>query len=188
MKATTATDKRSEGAFCPGCERFIGPVDVCPYCEAGSARNPVYRILRYSALILGIVGLAFLYLMVKHRELPVVKVGDINSMMNYAYVRVCGMVEKDAYIAIRNEEVDYLSFAIDDGTGQLRVAAYRDVARELVEKNIVPRKGAFVDVTGGLRVRAQSQVKLILQSADGVKRRGGEGAKRRSGDMVTPVR
>jgi len=154
---------RNRGAFCPSCERFIGPADTCPYCDADSAKRPVLRVLRYSALLLGMTGLAFLYLAVTHKELPVIRVGNITPMMNFAYVRVKGTVEKDAYIAKEKGEVQCLSFSLDDGSGQLRVAAYGNVARCLVEKDMVPKGGTLVYVAGSLNVSANGRVKLIMR-------------------------
>lgn len=151
------------GHICPSCERFIGPADICPYCNTDSAKKPVLRILRYAALLLGVVGLAFLYLMVTHRDLPVIKVGEITPMMNFAYVRVAGTVERDAYVVRKKGKVDYLSFSVDDGSGQLRVVAYRDVARALAEKGLVPERGTSVDVAGSLNVSAHGRIKLFLQ-------------------------
>lgn len=155
--------------LCPSCERFIGPADVCPYCGTDSAKSPVLRVLRYAALLLGVAGLAFLYLMVTHRDLPVIKVGEITPMMNFAYVRLAGVVERDAYVVRKKGKVDYISFSLDDGSGQLRVAAYRDIAQALAEKGLVPERGAFVDVTGSLSVSADGRAKLYLRAVEQLK-------------------
>jgi hypothetical protein len=159
------------GAICPSCERFIGPAKTCPYCDADSAQPPVWRALRWGALLLAMAGLVFLYLMARFREVQTLKVGDVNPMMNFAVVRVAGKVARNAYVARENSEgqpsdVSYVSFTLDDGSGQLRVTAYRDVARVLDATGRVPKKGAAVDVTGSLNVAADGKHTLRLQAAD----------------------
>ena len=169
-----------DGSICPSCERFIGPASTCPYCEADSAQPPVWRILRYSALFLSLVGLVFLYLMARFREIPVIRIVDVNPMMNFGQVRVVGEVARNPFVSKDKADPDYVSFLVDDGSGQLRVAAYREVARDLLASNAVPRKGTTVDVTGSLNVAADGNHKLRLQSAaqlrvctDAVPRRAG---------------
>ena len=157
---------RMAGHLCPSCERYIGPADTCPYCDTDSAKAPALRLLRYAALVLGIVGLGFLYLMVAHSDIPVIEIGNITPVMNFAYVRVIGTVERNAYIRKKKGKIDYFSFSLKDGSGQLRVAAYRDIARALAEKDRIPKKGTVVDVTGSLSVAADGNIKLYVRSAD----------------------
>ena len=87
-------------------------------------------------------------------------------MMNFAKVRIIGSVERSAYIAKKEEKINYLSFLVKDDSGILRVAAYRKVARNLVEKNLVPAKGVKVDISGSLSVAAEGKIKLILQTTN----------------------
>ena len=156
-------------AICPSCERWIGTADVCPYCQADSAKLPMLRVLRYGALLLAVAGLGALYVAARYRELPVIRIDEITPLMNYAYVRVAGTVERNAYVARRNGQVSYLSFSVNDGTGPLRVAAYRDVAEALAGRNMVPAAGMRVDAAGSLSVQAGGNVRLILQSAEQLK-------------------
>lgn len=151
------------GDHCPSCERFIGPADSCPYCGEDSARSPALRRLRTAALLLAFLGLACLYLMATHRELPVVDIQQITPMMNFAYVRVVGRVVREPRVITRDGRVDYCSFMIDDGTGTLRVQAYRRAAERLAGENRLPREGALVDVAGSLSVAAEDAPKLRLQ-------------------------
>lgn len=66
--------------MCPSCERFIGPVDACPYCGADSVRSPAMRFLRRGTLALGMAGLFFLYLHARGRQPPGVRIGDITPL------------------------------------------------------------------------------------------------------------
>ena len=159
----TAKPAKPRGDICPSCDRFIGTKDVCPYCDADSAKSPLLKHLRYAALILALLGLGLLYLMSIRREIPLTRIEEITPMMNFAYVRIAGKVPRPPYIAKKKGEVDYLSFLVDDGTGELRVAVYREAARVLVAEQRVPTRGAMVDVAGSLSVPADGRRKLTLQ-------------------------
>jgi hypothetical protein len=117
------------------------------------------------AFLLATGGLACLLMMAAHRDLPIQQVGDITPMMNFAYVRVVGTVVKAPYIGDRAGKVDYLSFMLDDGTGVIRVQAYREAARALWDERRIPDPGMLVDVAGSLRVAAEGTRNLQLQSA-----------------------
>ena len=155
-------------AFCPSCERFIGPVDVCPYCDCDSARNPVFRSLRYGSVLLAVTGLFFLYLMAAHSEVPVIKISEITPMMNFALVRINGVVEKDAYISKKRGRIESVSFPVGDGSGQMRVVAYAPVAEMLVKRNLVPARKSLIEATGNLNVSANGNTKLIMRDVKGL--------------------
>jgi len=159
----TAKPARPRGDICPSCDRFIGTRTVCPYCDADSAKTPLMRYLRTAALCLAVVGLGLLYLMSTRREIPLTPIADITPTMNFAYIRIAGTVARAPYVSGKQGALDYLSFAVDDGTGELRVAAYREAARALEAQGRVPRRGASVDVAGSLRVPADGRRKLTLQ-------------------------
>jgi len=169
MNDGIAGRKQNKEAFCPSCERFIGPVDECPYCYADSARNPLLRSIRYGALVLAVAGLFFLHLMSSHSDVPLVKVSEITPMMNFALVRISGVVVKEAYVGNKKGRVDTASFTVDDGSGQIRVAAYSTLARELVEGKHLPGARAKVDVVGSLNVSAGGNLRLILRSAGDIR-------------------
>jgi hypothetical protein len=162
------SEDAGSAARCPSCERYIGPVGSCPYCGTDSDRPPAIRALRLAALTLAGVGLLFLYLMGRHRDTPLMTIGDITPMMNYATVRISGAVERSPYVSRRGGTVEYLSFQVDDGTGALRVSAEDDVAAELDTRQLTPQRGQHVEVTGRLTVKADGKHQLRLQSAGDV--------------------
>jgi len=165
MSPATATVK-PRGDFCPVCERFIGPAAVCPYCDEESARSGMLKVMRRAALILGLAGLALLYVAASHSTIPVMPIENITPMMNFAHVRVVGEVARRPFISRKRGEVDYLSFLVTDRGNELRVTANRDVARTLVERKAVPEKGAWVDVAGTLNISGGGRKKLRLYTAD----------------------
>ena len=153
------------GALCPSCERFIGPADVCPYCDADSARSPLLRRLRLAALALAVLGVAFLYRMSAYRELPLTRLGTLSAAMNFAAVRVRGEAVYPPYVGESSGRVDYVSILLDDGSGRARVSASDAVARELVEGGRLPQKGEAAELTARVRTRRDGEVGLRLQAA-----------------------
>ncbi|MDI6773903.1 MAG: OB-fold nucleic acid binding domain-containing protein [Verrucomicrobiota bacterium] len=163
-----------QGATCPGCDRFIGPADACPYCGADSAKAPILRHLRYAALALAAVGLLFLYLMARHSEPPLVRVAEVSSAMNFAKARVAGVVA-GVTGGRRGGETNYVAFYLLDEDREIQVRAYRDVARELAETGRIPARGSRVEVTGDLRVAADGRIRLNLLSSDHIRPAGNAG-------------
>lgn len=153
------SDSRSS-PLCPSCERFIGPAGKCPYCNADTRKTPMMVVVRFVAILLATVGLSLLYAAARHREPPIIQIENITPVMNFAHVRIVGSVPKRAYVG---KDGDYVSFSVDDGSGQIRIAAYRDVARKLIESKQLPKAGDRVEVRGGLSVEADSTPKLYLK-------------------------
>lgn len=180
-KSSVSSDLSRESSSspdtCPSCGRFIGASDNCPYCGSDSARKSSFKVLRRLAIALAITGLVFLYMAAGGRKIPLVKIEDINPMMNFAYVRIEGEVDRDPYVARKNGMVDYVSFSVGDGTGFIRVAAYRDVAEELAEQGLIPEPVCRVKAAGNLSVDADRRPKLILRSAGRLKVFPGENGK-----------
>lgn len=147
-------------AVCPSCERFIGPADVCPYCEADANKPPIIRRLRWAALFLALIGLTFLYGMARQREVPLIRIGDITPMMNFGAVRVAGTVKNNAYTKKKGEAVDFFSFYLHDGTGELQIMVSREVARGLIADGHVPQRGERVELAGTLSVSGDGKARL----------------------------
>ena len=168
MKRGPVTDRPPERspADCRSCGRFIGPVLTCPYCGAFAEGRLPLRVLRYAALVMGIAGLALLIQFARSRETPLVPLGDLTPTMNFGRVRVAGWVARAPYIATEHGRTNYLSFAIEDGTNQLTVAAYERIAQSLVIRKRVPARGARVEVTGIVSVGLNGRIRLQLQDAE----------------------
>ncbi|MFC1462162.1 hypothetical protein ACFLQU_01025 [Verrucomicrobiota bacterium] len=155
-----------QSGLCPCCDRFIGPVRTCPYCDEDAAENRAVRALQWASVLLAVVGLVCLYFAAACKELPTVPIGEITPVMNFARIHLRGTVARPPYVALENGKVNYLSFQIDDASGRARVAARDNVAQALVDRGLVPQSGAAIDVTGSLRISYRAPPKLYLQSAD----------------------
>jgi hypothetical protein len=154
---------------CPVCDRYVGPASACPYCgEDVPAAAPI-RFLRWGSLLLALIGVLCLWMAARSRAVPAVSASQVTPRMNHATVRAAGQVRRDAYVARRGGVVDYVSFGLDDGSGELRAAAYGATARALSDRGLVPRKGWSVEVVGSLQVDADSGAKVRLPGPEALR-------------------
>lgn len=114
------------------------------------------KALRWAALAIAIGGLFLLHLYATHRELPLVRIGEITPLMNFATVRIQGVLESDARM-LRSGSVLYV---IDDGTGTLPLFLNRAPAGKL------PKAGSRIAATGSLSVGAGNELRMRAQSVE----------------------
>lgn len=88
----------------------------------------------------------------------------IHPEMNYAYVRVSGAVVGHP---MRSE--DSLSFIVADGSGRIRVSAYRRTVQDLQRQDRLPVAGDHVMVEGTLRIR-EEDASVLLGAASALQR------------------
>ena len=147
---------RGGAAFCPACERFIGPAGTC---------HPTLRALRVGALILALVGFLLLHVMARSTDPPRVRTGTVTARMNYAWVCVNGTVVGEPFLGREEAVIDYVAFSLDDGSGRIRVCAHDDVARALIDAAAVPRPAETVDLSAIVHSGVGGRVQLRLRSA-----------------------
>ena len=161
------------------CERFIGPLDTCPYCDTPGCSPVTVRALRWSAVALAAAGLVLLYAMSRHREPPLVAVRTLTPAMNSAYVRVAGRVVQAPRLGDASGPVEYLSIRLDDGSGTaeasgvILLTAYDEAARALVQRGAVPRRDDLVEAEGTLSIRRASPRRLLIDGPDQLRIRSG---------------
>ncbi len=154
---------------CPACERYIGPAESCPWCGVDGLKPISLKVFRRLSLFLAPLGIALLATMVNNQELPLLAIRDLTPMMNYGHVRVQGIVTREPTVRRYNKQVDYLSYTLDDGTGHIRVTAYRDAARELANNQLIPEQGRAMEIGGTLTVNNYTHRSLTITSAEHVK-------------------
>jgi DNA/RNA endonuclease YhcR with UshA esterase domain len=116
------------------------------------------RVFKVGSLVLAILGVAVLLFAATRSEPPTVDLGTLQGTMNWAYVRVEGMVTRQpAY----DRESKTLTLWVSDGTGEIMVLAYRSEAEALLAKDLVPVMGDGVALEGTLRIREDIQY-LVL--------------------------
>jgi len=152
----------TDGARCPACRRFIGPLDTCPYCDSPANKAFSLRFLRYAALVLAVAGMVLLFFMARSSRIPEIELGAVTPALNSATVRVEGNVAAEP----RTGQADdtYISFSISDGSGRLTVAAYDPCAHILVERDLLPHKGDRVEVTGTVSIRSPGANRIVIET------------------------
>lgn len=154
---------------CTQCGRYVGPLPRCPHCGARQPQRISLRVLRLAAVLLATVGLFLLWLMAIHRDIPLIKIADIQPTMNFALVRVAGQATGDARTFREAGKIRSLRFTVNDGTGDLSINAYGKAAEQMALYDRIPRAGDPVEVTGSLTVGADENVSLRMQSGDALK-------------------
>jgi DNA/RNA endonuclease YhcR with UshA esterase domain len=137
-------------SHCPSCGRYVGPYEACPYCAARLAGRVPVRLVKIGAVVLSTVGLILLWLAATRAEVPLIQIGQAGATMNMAYVRLQGRCTREPSY---DPESDYLSFWLEDDTGEIRVSSYRAETRQLIDEGRVPALGDAVEVAGTLRVQ-----------------------------------
>ena len=149
---------RQPSTECPRCGRFVGAYARCPYCGADVGQRMTVRVFKYGSLVLAILGLAVLLFAAIGSEVPTVEIGDLRATMNWAYVRVEGVVTRQPGY---DPKTGALRLWIDDGTGEIMVSAYRSEAEELLAGGLLPVMGDRVALEGTLRIKEDFQY-LVL--------------------------
>lgn len=120
------------------------------------------RLLRALIVVLAVAGVAALVMASRAQARPITVISAITPSMNFAYVRLEGVVPAYPSLSPQN---DYLSFRVRDDTGEMRVFAYRAAAQKLAAANAIPMPGHKIAVEGTLRVR-DDEPTLTLNTAE----------------------
>ena len=136
---------------CPACGRFVGAAVKCPYCEAKVEKRMSLVALRWAAVLLSTLGLVLLWLMAKTREPELVRIGEIETTMNFGVVRLVGEVRNDPR-PFKNG--NGMSFNVGDGTGSIIVFVDQAQRKAMDEAGLAPRKGDAIDFVVQLQAAA----------------------------------
>jgi len=163
MNSNASHQPVSNEIICPSCKRFVGAHDTCQYCGTGIKKRISLRFLRYTSLVIAIVGLVCLQLMAMHRETPVKSIASINPAMNFGYITVVGKASQPMRYYKNGGRISSLYLYLEDETGDIRVTGYKNVAVELNKEGVSVRKGDKVEVSGTVKVK-DNNVSLLLQN------------------------
>ncbi len=174
---------------CPSCGRFAGPYVRCPYCGADVGQRMAVRALKYGSLLLATAGLAVLLLIAARSEVPAAQVGNLAATMNWAYVRVEGLVSRQpAYDpAAAGASAAGFTFWVWDGTGEIMVVAYDAEAEELLARDPLPVMGDGVSVAGTLRIK-EDFAYLVLNDPEQMAVRPAEPLTKRAAELHAGLR
>jgi DNA/RNA endonuclease YhcR with UshA esterase domain len=152
-------------ATCPSCGRDAGTNEICPHCGADLKHRVKIRTFGIIAIVVAVVGVAILLFFASRAPVPAVKVSDITSTSNYAYVQLNGVVSRGPNY---NPDSQSITFWVRDDTGEIMISAFRDQTQELIAADRVPAPGDTIALQGTLRVRDGSP-SLTIDAADAVK-------------------
>ncbi len=150
---------------CPSCGRDAGTSEICPHCGADLKRRVRVRTFGIIAIVVAVAGVAVLLFFASRAPVPAVKVSDIESTSNYAYVQLDGVVSRGPNY---NPDSQSITFWVRDDTGEIMVSAFRDQTQGLIAADRVPAPGDAITLQGTLRVR-DGAPSLTIDSADSVK-------------------
>lgn len=154
------------GIHCPKCNRYIGPVEICPYCRAKVRKGRAYVALKYGSLVIAILGLLLVRQLAVFQGTPKLSISDIGPENNFAKVALSGKITNaPMFFPEEHGSSGSLYFELDDGTGIITVRSYPSTTRELLEQNKIPGFGDFVRVKGQVAVTGDVYA-LVLQAAD----------------------
>ncbi len=117
------------------------------------------RLIKGLILLTACAGTLALLFASRARPRALTAIDRLRPEMQFAYVRVSGVVIAAPYIDPAGET---LTFLLRDQTGDLRISAYRAVARAL--RDNAPQPGDRVTVEGTLRVR-EDEPALVIGAA-----------------------
>ncbi len=152
-------------ATCPSCGRDAGANAICPHCGADLQRRLKIRTFGILAIVVAVAGVALLLFFATRMPVPTVKIGDITSTSNYAYVQINGVVSRGPNY---NPAAQSITFWVRDDSGEIMVSAFRDQTQGLITADRVPAPGDAIALQGTLRVRDDTP-SLTIDVADSVK-------------------
>ena len=122
------------------------------------------QVLRRGSLLLALLGLTCLYLITARADVPSLPIDRITPAMRFARVQLTGTVERRPYTdRDQRGRIDYLSFLLADGSGRIRVVAYRDRAERVMAGPAPLRHRDRVTVTGVVRTQRDGAPRLLLE-------------------------
>ncbi len=132
------------------------------------AKDKVVPLLyvRVACLALALIGIPMLYLAALFSRPQPIKIEEIGGTMNAAYVEISGTLVRDARIIQRADGVGEITLFIDDESGSIAVKAHKNMARDLVLHDKVPRLGDVVTVAGTVQSDAYGDYYLVMKDAD----------------------
>ena len=151
--------------YCPACQRFIGPLEECPFCDCPAERQAGLRLLRLLAVAVAVGGLILLAFAARLRETPRVALNAIRPSMNFARVQVEGAVATAPRSGRSRSGEPWFGFTLADGAAQLRVSAFGETAAALLARDEAAplATGACVRAEGQLSLRAGRLPTLYLR-------------------------
>lgn len=123
------------------------------------------KLLTVLLAISGVVALVIAMRTHAQSARPLTPLAAIQPSMNYAYVRVEGVITQYPIVDDQRSTVSFQLNDTDGGFSSLRVSAYGSAARDLLAAHRLPLPGQRISLEGTLRVRDE-QPSLVLNTAE----------------------
>lgn len=145
--------------ICPGCGRFVGAYEKCPYCGATLKKRMSLIIWKRIAVGGTILGLFLMWLAATRMKPKEIQIGDIREGYNNANVTITGVVTGRQ---LKKQKNDF-NITVADRSGSIRAQNFGDL-NKFREAGSVPRVGDEVKVTGTVQVNASWGTSLFLNA------------------------
>ena len=173
-------------SHCPACRRYVGPEEHCPYCGVEGIKPLSFRLFKRLSLLLAVIGVSILAIAAYKTQPPVMAITDITPLMNHATVTVEGQVVRKPTTSTTSRHA-YVGITLNDGSGDIKVAAYGAVAENLIESGMVPERSQYLTITGSLDIRGSTRISLILRSPENLKVMDHNANPEESGNVSEPL-
>jgi len=152
-----------EDRYCPNCGRYVGSLEVCPYCGTKIPKHTGYYYAKYGSLAFAVIGIIFLLIFAQNMPVQYVQIKDITQTYNYGTVEIRGIVSSPPSLITYKEGSSTLYIDVDDGTGVMSVHVYSPTVEKLARAGKIPGYGDYVNIIGEVYIRG-SNVYMILNS------------------------
>ncbi len=154
-----------EDRYCPNCGRYVGSLEVCPYCGTKIPKHTGYYYAKYGALTFALIGIVLLLIFAQNVPVQYVHIKDISQTYNYGTVEIKGIVSSAPSLIVYKEGSATLYIDVDDGTGIMSVHVYSPTVEKLAKADKLPGYGEYVDVIGEVYIRG-SNIYMIVNSPE----------------------
>ncbi|NPA75357.1 MAG: zinc ribbon domain-containing protein [Euryarchaeota archaeon] len=150
-----------EEKICPNCGRYVGSLEVCPYCGTKMPKHTSYYYAKYGSLTFAVLGIIVILVLAQNMPVQYVQIKDIGPTYNYALVEIRGIISSAPSLVVKSDGAETLYINIDDGTGSLSVHVYNPVVDRLAKANKIPGYGDFVTLKGELYFRGSNRYMIV---------------------------
>jgi hypothetical protein len=160
---TTPVDQPQRSGHCTGCQRFIGPLRPCPYCDTPHRPRPSMRLLPVLAVLVSTVGLTLSLQLARTTTIPTIPAAAITPHMNFAHIRITGTVSAPPRVA-RNQRWATIYLDADSRPITLRIGAAPTAHLATWLHQLT--EGTPIAATGQLRLSATAPATLFVERSD----------------------
>ncbi len=150
-----------EEKICPNCGRYVGSLEVCPYCGTKMPKHTSYYYAKYGSLTFAVLGIIIILVLAQNMPVQYVQIKDIGPTYNYALVEIRGVISSPPSLVVKSGGMETLYINVDDGTGVMSVHIYNPIVERIAKANKIPGYGDFVTMKGELYFRGSNRYMII---------------------------